>query len=60
MITGHEDLVQLVHEAHQEGLICYVSAGVEDKDVPDAVISGVDGIGIGTALHVYCMLHATC
>ena len=40
-------LVQLVHEAHENGLICYVSAGIEDKHVPDAVIAGVDGIGIG-------------
>ena len=45
--TGHEMLVQLVHEAHENGLICYVSAGIEDKHVPDAVIAGVDGIGIG-------------
>ena len=45
--TGHETLVQLVHEAHENGLICYVSAGIEDKHVPDAVIAGVDGIGIG-------------
>ena len=25
----------------------YVSAGIEDKHVPDAVVAGVDGIGIG-------------
>ena len=47
IIAGHEMLVQLVHEAHENGLICYVSAGIEDKHVPDAVIAGVDGIGIG-------------
>ena len=47
IITGHENLVQLVHEAHEKGLICYVSAGIEDEHVPDAVITGVDGIGIG-------------
>ena len=45
--AGHEGLVQLVHEAHEQGLICYVSAGIEDKHVEDAVIAGVDGIGIG-------------
>ena len=46
-MAGHEGLVQLVHEAHEQGLICYVSAGIEDKHVNDAVIAGVDGIGIG-------------
>ena len=46
-MLGHEELVQLVHEAHEQGLICYVSAGIEDKHVNDAVIAGVDGIGIG-------------
>ena len=46
-------LVQLVHEAHENGLICYVSAGIEDKHVPDAVIAGVDGIGIGTYLRIF-------
>jgi hypothetical protein len=45
-------LVQLVHEAHENGLICYVSAGIEDKHVPDAVIAGVDGIGIGNGSYI--------
>ena len=50
-MSGHEGLVQLVHEAHEQGLICYVSAGIEDKHVNDAVIAGVDGIGIGKFIH---------
>ena len=49
LTIGHEVLVQLVHEAHENGLICYVSAGIEDKHVPDAVVTGVDGIGIGNS-----------
>ena len=57
-MSGHEGLVQLVHEAHEQGLICYVSAGIEDKHVNDAVIAGVDGIGIGKFILLMNCIHA--
>jgi len=46
-----EDLVDLVHEAHEHGLITYISAGMKTQQVANAVYTGVDGIGIGTSLH---------
>ncbi|VTR76351.1 hypothetical protein [Cellulomonas hominis] len=41
--------LSLVHRAHESGLLTYFSAGFRYDNIPDAVISGVDGIGIGGA-----------
>ena len=39
----------LVHRAHEHGLLTYFSAGFRFANIPDAVVTGVDGIGIGGA-----------
>lgn len=39
----------LVHRAHEAGLLTYFSAGFRFDNIPDAVVTGVDGIGIGGA-----------
>lgn len=44
-----EKALELVHLAHQAGLITYMSAGFKFNHIADAVYSGVDGIGIGGA-----------
>ncbi|KWR73786.1 hypothetical protein RN04_00765 [Arthrobacter sp. W1] len=41
--------VELVHRAHEAGLLTYFSAGFRFSNIPDAVTTGVDGIGIGGA-----------
>ncbi len=41
--------LELVHLAHQAGLITYMSAGFKFNHLADAVYTGVDGIGIGGA-----------
>lgn len=41
--------LELVHLAHQAGLITYMSAGFKFDHIADAVYTGVDGIGIGGA-----------
>ena len=47
----HEQLVDLVHAAHENGLETYVSAGMLAEHMKDAVFAGVDGVGIGTSMH---------
>ncbi|MBA4026836.1 MAG: hypothetical protein C0473_01200 [Cyanobacteria bacterium DS3.002] len=47
----HEEMVDLVHKAHESGLETYVSAGMYPVDIKKAVYAGVDGVGIGTSLH---------
>jgi hypothetical protein len=37
--------IALVHRAHEAGLLTYFSAGFRFGNIPDAVITGVDGIG---------------
>ena len=44
-----QNALELVHLAHQAGLITYMSAGFKFNHIADAVYSGVDGIGIGGA-----------
>ena len=39
----------LVHRAHEVGLLTYFSAGFRFANIPDAVVTAVDGIGIGGA-----------
>jgi hypothetical protein len=46
-----EQLVDLVHYAHENGLETYISAGMLAEHMRDAVLAGVDGVGIGTSMH---------
>lgn len=48
---SHEQVTLLVHEAHKRGLQTYISAGLKPRNMRDAVLTGVDGVGIGTSLH---------
>lgn len=48
---GVKRLTELVHEAHSLGLETYISAGMRDRHMVDAVASGVDGVGVGFAMH---------
>lgn len=48
---SHAQVCHLVHEAHERGLNTYVSAGLEPAQMRDAVLAGLDGVGIGTSLH---------
>ena len=48
---SHEQLVDLVHYAHENGLETYISAGMVGDHMRDAVLAGVDGVGIGTSMH---------
>lgn len=47
----HEELVDLVHLAHENGPETYISAGMIAKHMANAVYAGVDGVGIGTSMH---------
>ncbi|WP_279146073.1 MULTISPECIES: hypothetical protein [Clostridium] len=47
----HREFVELVHTAHENGLQTYFSAGLTVEDIEKCVITGVDGLGIGTSLH---------
>lgn len=47
----HKQLVTIIHEAHEKGLETYISAGLQADHMERCVITGVDGIGIGTSLH---------
>jgi hypothetical protein len=44
-------LLKVVHSAHEHGLETYVSAGMTDEHMWDAVFIGVGGVGVGTSLH---------
>ncbi|WP_328315772.1 hypothetical protein [Streptomyces sp. NBC_00388] len=48
---GHATAATLVHEAHSAGLLTYMSAGISFDELPDVVHTGVDAVGIGSALH---------
>jgi hypothetical protein len=48
---SHAQICHLVHEAHEHGLNAYVSAGLDPAHMRDAVLAGLDGVGIGTSLH---------
>ncbi len=47
----HAELVDLVHFAHENGLETYISAGMAARHMQNAVLAGVDGVGIGTSMH---------
>ncbi|QKG67327.1 hypothetical protein HP062_18045 [Pseudomonas sp. B14-6] len=49
----YEQLLELVHIAHERGLETYVSAGLQPHHMQACVHVGVDGVGIGTSLHDY-------
>lgn len=48
---SRSEWVELVHEAHEQGLETYVSAGMNASHMPACVFTGVDAVGIGTSLH---------
>jgi hypothetical protein len=47
----HEELTDLVHLAHENGLETYISAGMVAEHMRNAVFAGIDGVGIGTSMH---------
>jgi len=47
----HPQMLHFVHRAHEAGLITYLSAGIDASNLHKAVYTGVDGMGIGFALH---------
>ncbi len=46
---SHATAVELVHRAHERGLLTYFSAGFRLPQIAAAVHAGVDGVGIGGA-----------
>ena len=46
---SHSEAVELVHKAHEKGLLTYFSAGFRYHHLPLAVYTGVDGVGVGGA-----------
>ena len=46
---GFKNALELVHLAHEKGLITYFSAGFRFKHLHDIVLNGTDGIGLGGA-----------
>lgn len=46
---SHATAVEIVHRAHENGLLTYFSAGFRFAQIPAAVYTGVDGVGIGGA-----------
>lgn len=48
---SHRQMLHFVHTAHKTGLITYFSAGIDATNLHKAVYTGVDGLGIGFALH---------
>ncbi|GCA62296.1 ribose 5-phosphate isomerase, type A [Kipferlia bialata] len=47
----HRQMLHFVHTAHEAGLLTYLSAGIDATNLHKAVSVGVDGMGIGFALH---------
>lgn len=50
---SYEQLIELVHTAHERGLETYISAGLQPPHMRLCTYLGVDGVGIGTSLHDY-------
>ncbi|RSM74236.1 hypothetical protein DMB66_02180 [Actinoplanes sp. ATCC 53533] len=46
---SYAEAVTLVHRAHERGLLTYFSAGFRLHNLAQAVMTGVDGIGVGGA-----------
>lgn len=47
----YHQMLELVHLAHEKGMLTYFSAGIGLDNIRQIVFTGVDGIGIGTYLH---------
>jgi len=58
---GRAEAVDLIHRAHERGLITYYSAGfkIKDDSIARAVLTGTDGVGIGGAQVLRHMDHTT-
>mmetsp|Transcript_42020 Transcript_42020/g.75453 ORF Transcript_42020/g.75453 Transcript_42020/m.75453 type:complete len:653 (-) Transcript_42020:641-2599(-) len=58
---GRAESVELVHLAHERGLLTYYSAGfkIKDDSIAKAVLTGTDGVGIGGAQVLRHMDHTT-
>ncbi|QHT65345.1 hypothetical protein GXP67_00975 [Rhodocytophaga rosea] len=50
---SYEELIELIHLAHERGLETYISAGLQPHHMKECTYLGVDGVGIGTSLHDY-------
>ncbi len=48
---GVQNLLKFVHAAHQKGLETYVSGGMNYFHFPLLAMTGVDGVGVGGAIH---------
>lgn len=46
---SYAEAVTLVHRAHERGLLTYFSAGFRLHNLAQAVLTGVDGVGVGGA-----------
>jgi len=49
---SHRQILKFAHLAHERGLITYLSAGIDASNLYKAVQVGIDGLGIGFALHM--------
>ncbi|KAF8992433.1 hypothetical protein BDQ17DRAFT_207865 [Cyathus striatus] len=47
---GFRNSLELVHRAHEFGLTTYMSAGLKVHNIKDAVLSGLDGVGVGAGV----------
>ncbi|KAL1914511.1 uncharacterized protein VTP21DRAFT_8225 [Calcarisporiella thermophila] len=56
---GFQDALELVHRAHEQGLVTYFSAGFKFHNIELVVYTGVDGVGIGGAQILRFMDHQT-
>jgi len=50
-VLGRENLSAWVDYAQAAGLETYISGGMTDSHIPDAIRAGVDGVGIGFWIH---------
>ena len=48
---NHRQMLRFCHTAHERQLLTYFSAGIDASNLEKAVNVGVDGMGIGFALH---------
>lgn len=46
-----QQLLELVHRAHELGLETYMSAGMTSEHMREATFLGIGGVGIGTSMH---------
>lgn len=48
---SHRQMLRFAHTAHERQLLTYLSAGIDASNLHKAVNVGIDGMGIGFALH---------